>query len=408
MRKGAAIAVAVAAFLVITSVLVYAGRDDGQRSGAVAADEAALPGAAGDVGGTSSDEPGGNATDAASSEDATSRARAGSNVPRTRLAPGEKPPQFVIFSIDGAGSHDVWQQFITAADAADARFTAFVTGTYLIDNAHAATYSSPGESSTPVRGFGGSKDDVLTEVADLNAAWLAGHEIGSYYNDHRCSGPTPAGTGWTAADWTAELDQFMLFVDTWADIGGYADAEPLAFDSTDIVGGRTPCVQNNLAVLGAAWAKHRFRYDASANLYTGIGWPERLDDGVWEFQIPNVYSPTFDANLLMTDGSILARFGDAANDSGAAARLASVLRKNYDHWFDAVFEGNRAPLTINTHSNVVGAEWFVPPTVEFLTDVCVRDEVICASYADVVDWLELQNPEVLTALQSRGVVAAGP
>ena len=37
--------------------------------------------------------------------------RAASNVPLTKLAPGENPPQFIIFSFDGAGWHDRWTEF---------------------------------------------------------------------------------------------------------------------------------------------------------------------------------------------------------------------------------------------------------------------------------------------------------
>lgn len=41
----------------------------------------------------------------------TQPGRPASNVPMTKLKPGEKPPQFVIFSFDGAGSHTRWQEF---------------------------------------------------------------------------------------------------------------------------------------------------------------------------------------------------------------------------------------------------------------------------------------------------------
>jgi hypothetical protein len=43
-----------------------------------------------------------------------------------------------------------------------------------------------------------------------------------------------------------------------------------------------------------------------------------------------------------------------------------------------------------------------------MADVCVRDQVICATYSDVVAWMQAQDPDVLAELQSRAPVATGP
>src|SRR5262249_29521241 len=50
----------------------------------------------------------------------------------TRLAPGEKPPQFIVVSFDGAGSHQKWQFWQDVAGQANMRFTAFLSGVYLV------------------------------------------------------------------------------------------------------------------------------------------------------------------------------------------------------------------------------------------------------------------------------------
>ena len=55
-----------------------------------------------------------------------------SNVPMTPLQPGQKPPQFVLFSFDGAGNTESWQTFMAGAAAVNARFTGFLTGIYLL------------------------------------------------------------------------------------------------------------------------------------------------------------------------------------------------------------------------------------------------------------------------------------
>ncbi|MFD3596719.1 hypothetical protein ACFWU5_28725 [Nocardia sp. NPDC058640] len=54
--------------------------------------------------------------------------RAQSNVPMRRLAPGERPPQFVLFSFDGVGVTPNWDMFLEVAERVDARFTVLMTG----------------------------------------------------------------------------------------------------------------------------------------------------------------------------------------------------------------------------------------------------------------------------------------
>src|SRR5690606_8918131 len=98
----------------------------------------------------------------------------------------------------------------------------------------------------------------------------------------------------------------------------------------------------------------------------------------------------------------------AQDDPSSTAQLRSWVRQTYDHQFDAVFGGNRAPLVIETHASEWNGNAFVPPALEFMADVCVRDEVICATYSDVVAWMQAQDPEVLQEWQSRPPVATGP
>jgi hypothetical protein len=405
MRKGPAAALAVAVFLIVTSVLVYLGRGPTPA----ADDAAAATSTATEPVSTGDDE-----TQASPSTDAAPK-RAASNLPMTKLKKGEKPPQFVIFSLDGAGSHEIWQQFLSAAAASSARFTAFLTGTYLIDNAHAAAYTGPGhEPGTSSAGFGGTKDDIATEVRDLNAAWTAGHEIGTHYNGHFCAGNTD---DWTTADWDSELGQFRAFVDTFRTINGYDDSggdtdghddvPPLAFTSADIRGGRIPCLEGDLAAVTPVWKKYGMTYDSSKNRFAGIAWPEALD-GIWEFQLPYAYSPAFGRNVIGMNYNLWATFNGAKDDPSSTEHLRALVRQTYDYQFDAVFNGNRAPLVIETHASEWNGNAFVPPALEFMADVCVRDEVICATYSDVVAWMQAQDPDVLRDLQSRPPVATGP
>src|SRR6478735_11595527 len=50
------------------------------------------------------------------------------NVPMTKFAPGDTAPQFIIFSFDGAGSHERWNEFMAAAEETNSRLTGFLSG----------------------------------------------------------------------------------------------------------------------------------------------------------------------------------------------------------------------------------------------------------------------------------------
>lgn len=400
MRRSALVAVAIVAFLAVTTVLVNLGRDGLPRDAALTDGPSAT---------SSSSAPAGTGETSAAPSTAAPRPRAASTVLMTAVKEGEKPPQWVLFSLDGAGSHDIWQRFFAAAAASDARFTAFLSGTYLLDDAHAAAYTGPGHApGTSSTGFGGTPEDVATEVADLSAAYLAGHEIGTLYNGHFCAGNPPSGDDWSTADWNAELGQFFRFLTDWQAINGYSAMTPLPFGKGDIKGGRTPCLEGDLAALEPAWKAHGFTYDTSKNLYTGIAWPKKLDSGVWEFQLPYVYSKAFGRNVIPMNYNLWALFNGAKEDPGSAPQLRASVKGSYQEWFDAVYKGNRAPLVIETQASLWNGDSFVPPALDLMREVCVKDDVICATYSEAVAWLEAQDPKTLADWQARPAVATGP
>src|SRR5213596_1119048 len=171
-----------------------------------------------------------------------------------KLAPGEQPPQFVLFSFDGAGSHEHWQRLLPVAAASGARFTGFLSGIYLLPNARSTSYNGPGHLPGAASiSFGGSEAEVAARAADLNAALAAGHEIGTHYNGHFCQGAEPSAQRWTQAQWNTELDEFFKI------IGG---ANGLHRESLAVRGGRTPCLEGRFDQLAPALAAHGLNYDS--------------------------------------------------------------------------------------------------------------------------------------------------
>lgn len=326
----------------------------------------------------------------------------------TKLKPGEKPPQFVIFSFDGAGSHDKWVEFSAAAKKTDSRFVGFLTGIYLVSTASKGVYTGPGhDPGTASIGFGGTKEEIVTEIEDLNRAYAAGHEIGTHYNGHFCAGDDPSGKDWSTADWDSELGQFMSFLTDYKKLNGWGDEVPdLKVKPEDIKGGRTPCLEGVLDALAPAWKKYDLTYDSSLTFGTGIVWPDQRQ-GVWEFPMPYVYSPGFDSMVMAMDYNFWIKFNQGAEQPERSPELRQIVRQTYDYMYQQAYNGNRAPVLIANHFNAWNGDSFNPPALDFMQETCGKKDTYCATYQDVIKWMELQDPAVLKELQGLPAVATG-
>lgn len=340
-----------------------------------------------------------------------------SNVQFTKLAPGQQPPQFILFSFDGAGSHEKWQRFMEIAAKTDSRFTGFLTGIYLLEDANKTAYTgpnyAPGKASVS---FGGTRDEVANLVGDLNQAWDAGHEIGTHYNGHFCRGTSYPGDMWATEDWTNEIDQFKKFFTEYKQINGFgADFPTLKVPLESVKGGRTQCLEGEWDQLVPAWTKAGFTYDTSKQLSkkSGVSWPYQ-QDGIWEFEMPYVYSPAFvgpgykSPNVMAMDYNFWVKANGGKNQPERAPEFTAMAKQTYDYMYDQAFNGNRAPLVIGNHFNNWSGNAFNPAIEQFMAEKCGAPETICATYQDVIHWLEIQDPQVLAELQARPAVATGP
>lgn len=309
------------------------------------------------------------------------------------LDQGEKPPQFVLFSFDGAGSHEHWQRFLALAGESDARFSGFLSGIYLLPDARRGEYTGPGHRPGKASiGFGGTEGDVRTMIADLNAAVAAGHEIGTHYNGHFCQGADPGVGEWSSAQWTAELDQFFAFVES-----GRADG--LRLDPKAIQGGRTPCLEGEREVYGPVLAARGMTYDSSA-VSDGIAWPYQ-EHGIWQFPMPTVHVPGVGhKKTIMMDYNLWYVQNGAVNEPARAEEFAEVTLETYQAAYGAAFDGNRAPLVVGNHFNEWSGGGFTRATERFMADVCPRPETVCATYSEVIEWMGLQDPAVLAAFRA--------
>ncbi|TQM45147.1 hypothetical protein FB388_2540 [Pseudonocardia cypriaca] len=301
------------------------------------------------------------------------------------LAPGERPPQFVLFSFDGAGSHRHWQRVLALAGASEARITAFLSGVYLVPDGERRRYRPPGRAAgTSAVGFGGSDAEVDVLIGDLMEARRRGHEIGTHYNGHFCAGDEPSVGRWSTAMWDAELDQFFAFVEA---------ARARGLDLGAVRGGRTPCLEGRWAQAYPAMRAHGFTYDTSRPT-DGIVWPTE-EHGIREFWMPSVRVPALRKQVLLMDYNLWMAVNGGRDEPERAAEFSDTVLGAYRAAYTAATSGNRAPLVIGSHFNRWSGGGFFDAVERFMAEVCLRPETVCATHSDVNAWIDLQDPEVL-------------
>ena len=307
------------------------------------------------------------------------------------FAAGEAPPQFVLFSFDGAASHAKWERILPLAERVDARITALLSGIYLVPDAERTRYTGPGHAPGGSSiGFGGTPEEVTTLVADLNRAKADGHEIGTHYNGHFCAGAEPAAGDWLGQDWDAELAQFFRFVE---------EAPGLEVAPADIKGSRTPCLEGIPTELYPSLARNGLTWDSSRTS-GGVVWPY-LEGGIWQFPIPSVRVPATGSQTLMLDYNFWVNFNGGRDDPSQAPRFAEMILETYLSVHDATAAGNRAPIEVANHFNEWSGGGFNQAMFAFMEQVCVRPGTVCATHVEVLEWMALQDPAYLASWTGR-------
>ncbi|HMT31545.1 MAG TPA: hypothetical protein PKA99_02840 [Dermatophilaceae bacterium] len=316
--------------------------------------------------------------------------------PPTKLKPGERPPQFVVVSWDGAGADrsglfETWREF---AAAHHVPMTFFLTGLYMLPASHRTAYTSPGRAAgaSAIPWFG--DEAIRATIENVRAAWLKGHEIGTHFNGHFC-GPK-GGSSWSPADWDHEIAQAKQFVSTWRTTTGF-DLPPLPFDyEKELVGARTPCLEGQAGLVKAS-AVANWRYDSS-----GAGtqvWPRKLS-GTSLWNIPLELIPFNGSQVLSMDYNFYAtqsraKTGDPASYAGWQAQA----RDAYLAGFQRAYTANRAPLIIGNHFESWNGGIYMAALREALTQMVSQPDVRFVTFKQLCDWLDAQDPAVLASLQ---------
>ncbi|WP_199931233.1 hypothetical protein [Streptomyces sp. CB02923] len=322
-----------------------------------------------------------------------------------RLRPGERPPQFVVFSWDGAGedSQKLFSHFRAVGKKYNARMTYFLSGVYLLPGSKKDVYHppkhNPGASDI---GFNDVKG-VRATVEQMRGAWMDGNEIGTHFNGHFCGANGGVGT-WSQEEWESEIRQAEAFVKTWKTHTGLRTEKPLPFDySKELVGGRAPCLEGQRNLIPAAKAMG-FRYDSSS-----VGgrqlWPERID-GIWDLPLQQIPVPGRAFETLSMDYNFLVnQSGTTRGDPAMHTAWGRQMRDGLVAAFDRAEKGNRAPLIVGNHFESWNGGTYMRAVEDAIKTVCPRRGVRCVTFKQLADWLDAQDPQVLEKL--RGLPVGG-
>ena len=328
-----------------------------------------------------------------------------------RLRPGQRPPQFVLVSFDGAGWSDMWEYWFDVARRVPFRFTAFLSGTYLLSDRTATAYHPPHYPAGTSEISWYSPADLPTEIAHLDRAVSEGDEIGTHFNGHFCSGAglPSGGNTWTTADWDQELTQFFHLLTHYRSINHLPRADRLDVTPEQIHGARTPCLEGLPSQLYPALRAHGLTYDSSFS-HPGLQWPQRRG-GLWEIgmatfpihgTLPDGRSgvpvTTMDYNYYFTQRGA----SEAGLTAADSAHDRDQVLATYRDLYHEAWHADRAPLVLGNHFNDWNRNAYRDALARFVEETCGRPETQCITYADLVAWLEAQRPGVLRELKGTG------
>ncbi|MFB7229661.1 hypothetical protein ACFCY9_18235 [Streptomyces fimicarius] len=320
------------------------------------------------------------------------------------LEPGQKPPQFVIFSWDGAGEvgNGLFPRFLELAKEHDAAMTFFLSGIYLLPESKKSLYRPP-NNPRGASDIGYLTDDHVKDTLKyVRQAWLDGHEIGTHFNGHFCGGSGSV-ERWTPAQWHSEINQAVSFVTEWRTNTGWENEDPLPFDyRKELVGGRTPCLLGQDNLLPTA-SKLGWRYDASSPGGRQT-WPVKRG-GVWDLPLQAMPFPGHSFEVLSMDYNILANQSQNST-KGMPSRYPGWRKQATDAYlagFQRAYDSNRAPFYIGNHFEEWNGGIYMDAVEEVIKKVADKDDVRLVSFRQYVDWLDAQDPAVLAKLRTLDV-----
>lgn len=315
----------------------------------------------------------------------------------------QKPPQYVLLAFDGSYANAFWQESRDfAKEAARAgkplKFTYFINASYYIpreDRRGNQLYSPPKHNrGASAIGWGDDDADVAKRIAHTNAAFEEGHEIGSHTVGHW------DGSTWSQAEWDSEFSQFdTLLFDT-----PHPGAPEWSFGPRDSQGFRAPQLGHSPGLFPTL-VKYKYTYDTSRSDVSHY-WPAK-QNGVWNMPLAQLRIVGSNKKTLSMDYNFYVADSKGLPDAANKATYKKQMFDTYMAYFNANYDGNRAPIHIGHHFSKWNGGAYWEAMKEFALAVCGRPNVKCSTYKEFVDFLDSRTAQQLADYKNRAFIPEG-
>lgn len=295
--------------------------------------------------------------------------------------PPRRAMQYVVISFDGAHDLRQWSRSRELARAAGARFTYFLSCTFLLSRKTRRTYQPPGRGPGQSNvGFAATSEEVAGRLRHIWSARSEGHEIASHGCGHF------DGKTWDQADWKSEFDQFSRILKTAWNIHGLEN-EPAgwkSFATSEIKGFRAPYLSTG-PDLYPALSGSGFRYDASS--VSRDVERARTIHNLRRFSLPMIPEGPSGRRIIAMDYNLYVRHSAAIERPKSGHLFEARTHNAFRRAFDRQYRGNRIPLQFGYHFTLMNGGAYWRALERFAKDVCGLKDVQCVSYRELLERL---------------------
>jgi peptidoglycan/xylan/chitin deacetylase (PgdA/CDA1 family) len=290
----------------------------------------------------------------------------------------DRPDQLVLISFDGAHDNRLWERSLGLGERTGAKFTYFLSCTFLISKDDRRSYTAPGHSTGRSNvGFAPDKADALVRLEHIWTAQQSGHEIGSHGCGHF------DGKDWSKTQWLDEFAQFdESLTQAWKNNGAEPPAGWAEFSTSAIKGFRAPYLSTGKGLFEALEA-HGLRYDAST-VSRGPVEPGTSRE-VARFALPLIAEGPRQRPIIAMDYNLFVRHSGGLENPSRTKEFEERALAAFQAAFEAEYSGERRPLQLGFHFVEMngGACWRA--LERFTGEVCGQPEVACVSYQEAID-----------------------
>ncbi len=310
-------------------------------------------------------------------------------------------PQFVLLSIDGSKSLQMWKDTREFAKKMNdenkpLHFTYFINAIYLLTEKNKDVYQSPrAERGESMIGYSESEEDVALRTQEIKDAYDEGNEIASHTAGHFL------GRHWSEEEWEREFASFEELISNVQENNSGVAVTDLSFLENEIVGFRAPELGVNNA-LYKILKDFNFSYDASGIALPDTQ-PKKDEFGIWHIPLNTIEVGVLNQPAISMDYSLwqLQSYGYNQVTKGTQLwdQYFNDVKNAYLVYFERNYKNGRAPVVIGNHFSLWNDGVYWEAMKSFAEEVCGKPEVYCVTFKEYVKYLNAKNTEPLVKIQ---------